>query len=349
MLGEGLDFKFQHNERESLVLSLVLSCFILEKSVCFSWFSSISFPIRQNCDHCWATADHCPSGWALLALLGSATQAVPLRHSDGLEQLGFLQSQVVREYGEAALAASRNISWYFLLLKKLLIRIKDKWLRDGWGSRLMWIVGRVVENSIHSLNKCREIYLRMDFQCETFCIVFCKGRSHCMCWTQTTRFLYSVSLCTKRREFVSLLTLRLSQIGCTERWARNARPSQNLSMLQLGVTGRWNLYDNLYRRWLHTFFIFTLTWGRFPFWLIFFRLVVQPPTSYELDKVFSVQHEMIPRFSTAWHVFGWSTGGHWPRSAQRVSWQVMVVLGIEYQVWRRRCIYIRYLYTIHYI
>ena len=130
-------------------------------------------------------------------------------------------------------------SWYFLLLKKLLmsIRIKDQWLRDGWGSGLMWIVGRVVENSIHSLNKCWEIYLRMDFACETFFIVFCKGRSHCMCWTQTTRFLYSVSLCTKRREFVSLLALRLSQIGCTERWARNARPSQNLSMLQPGVTG----------------------------------------------------------------------------------------------------------------
>ena len=31
--------------------------------------------------------------------------------------------------------------------------------------------------------------------------------------------------------------------------------------------------------WFQIFFIFTPIWGRFPFWLIFFRWVVQPPTS----------------------------------------------------------------------
>ena len=33
------------------------------------------------------------------------------------------------------------------------------------------------------------------------------------------------------------------------------------------------------RWWFQIFFIFTPTWGRFPFWLIFFNWVVQPPTS----------------------------------------------------------------------
>ena len=35
-------------------------------------------------------------------------------------------------------------------------------------------------------------------------------------------------------------------------------------------------------------FIFTPTWGRFRFWLIFFRWVVQPPTSLASMKPFSV-------------------------------------------------------------
>ena len=35
-------------------------------------------------------------------------------------------------------------------------------------------------------------------------------------------------------------------------------------------------------------FIFTPTWGRFRFWLIFFRWVVQPPTSLACMKPFSV-------------------------------------------------------------
>ena len=134
----------------------------------------------------------------------------------------------------------------------------------------------------------------------------------------------SVSLCTKRREFVSLLTLRLSQIGCTERWARNARPSQNLSMLQPGVTGV-GICMTIYipKWWFQTLFIFTVPWGRFPFW------------KQKTDWLFKNQLVM------SWIQFSplnerWSAGGHWPRSAQRVSWQVMVVLGIEHQVWRSK-------------
>ena len=34
------------------------------------------------------------------------------------------------------------------------------------------------------------------------------------------------------------------------------------------------------RWWFQTFFIFTPIWGGFPFWLILFRWVVQPPTSF---------------------------------------------------------------------
>ena len=37
---------------------------------------------------------------------------------------------------------------------------------------------------------------------------------------------------------------------------------------------------HLPRWWFQIFFIFTPTWGRFPFWLIFSKWVVQPPTSY---------------------------------------------------------------------
>ena len=36
----------------------------------------------------------------------------------------------------------------------------------------------------------------------------------------------------------------------------------------------------LSRWWFQIFFIFTPNWARFPIWLIFFRWVVQPPTSY---------------------------------------------------------------------
>ncbi len=40
--------------------------------------------------------------------------------------------------------------------------------------------------------------------------------------------------------------------------------------------------DTFSRWWFQFFFIFTPIWGRFPFWLICFKWVVQPPTSFVL-------------------------------------------------------------------
>ena len=42
------------------------------------------------------------------------------------------------------------------------------------------------------------------------------------------------------------------------------------------------LIHHLLSSWWFHFFIFTPIWGRFPFWLIFFKGLVQPPTSYVL-------------------------------------------------------------------
>lgn len=77
--------------------------------------------------------------------------------------------------------------------------------------------GRVVENSIHSLNKCWEIYLQMDLHVRHSSSCFAKADPIACAELRRLVVYISVSLCTKRREFVSLLTLRLSQIGCTER------------------------------------------------------------------------------------------------------------------------------------
>ena len=65
------------------------------------------------------------------------------------------------------------------------------------------------------------------------------------------------------------------------------------------------------------FLIFTPTWGRFPFWFIFFNWVVQPPTSQKYPKVVSPDLIMI------------LTGLLAKFCAQAVGWAKLVVTKLE--------------------
>ena len=52
---------------------------------------------------------------------------------------------------------------------------------------------------------------------------------------------------------------------------------------------KWQSYlvnfEYISRWWFQIFVIFTPIWGRFPFWLIFFKWVVQPPTRYSCEAI----------------------------------------------------------------
>ena len=69
-------------------------------------------------------------------------------------------------------------------------------------------------------------------------------------------------------------------------WGRTGRP-EPWKILDVGDKSRW---------WFQIFFIFIPIWGRFPFWLIFFKGVetmLKPPTR---------------KFWCWWHIFWWVDG-----------------------------------------
>ena len=70
-------------------------------------------------------------------------------------------------------------------------------------------------------------------------------------------------------------------------WTCVFSPGKKIEVNQL-LLSRW---------WFQIFFMFTPIWGRFPIWLIFFRWVVQPPTSYRLVKIYPPGPKM-----QSWHM-----------------------------------------------
>ena len=56
--------------------------------------------------------------------------------------------------------------------------------------------------------------------------------------------------------------------------------------------------------WFHIFFIFTPIWGRFPFWLIFFKGVLKPPSSFVFFSVFRRKDSERAGIWRKWVPFG---------------------------------------------
>ncbi len=70
--------------------------------------------------------------------------------------------------------------------------------------------------------------------------------------------------------------------GCeTAPWRRRVWPSfGNWPCVLVSAVESWEMIPQLSRWWFRTLFIFTPTWGNDPIWLIFFKLVVQPPIRF---------------------------------------------------------------------
>ena len=85
---------------------------------------------------------------------------------------------------------------------------------------------------------------------------------------QKVSMVFSTPLTPSKTAIRAIKNPNITLVGCLNGWLHLATPPSNvpfppsLKRMALLTIARW---------WFQTFFIFTPTWGRFPFWQIFFQ------------------------------------------------------------------------------